>query len=509
MTINHDKYPIPTQLFIGGKLCDSVSPERYSIYNPVDDSLVTDQIQYAVAEDVDRAVASAQAALQSESWGGLSAPERGRKLMRAAAILAENKDEIAWLDRITMGKPVQAGLGEIQMAVELLEYYAGWADKHAGETYPADHGYLKIVQHEPFGVCAGILPWNGPIGMIAFKLSPALATGNVMILKPSEKSPLSALRVAALLSDVLPPGVLQVLPGAGATGDILARHPQIRKISFTGSGITGKKIQKASAESNLKRVTLELGGKTPAGVFDDCNFENALEWATNSITMNSGQVCVAASRLYVQESIAERFLAAFVEKMKAAAAAMGDPNDAKTMYGPLADKAQLSRVQGMFTQDGGKTQILTGGQRRGDEGCFFEPTVLYNPDPDAQLYKNEIFGPVACVRTFKDEEDFLRMANDSEYGLMAAVFTKDLGRAMRVSARLESGSVGVNCTTAINWQTPFGGSKQSGIGRELGKWGLQSYTEPKTILIKGFLRGAGKREVVALAIPFPHTPYQL
>lgn len=319
---------------------------------------------------------------------------------------------------------------------------------------------------------------------IAFKAGPALATGNVIILKPSEKSPLSALRLASLFADILPPGVLQVLNGAGATGELLARHPHIRKISFTGSGLTGKKIQRAAAESNLKRVTLELGGKTPAGIFDDCNLDNAVQWATRAITNNSGQICIAASRVYVQESVAEKFVSAFVKNIQESAAGIGDPSNKDTKFGPLADQAQFSRVQSFFTEDAGKTQILTGGKRHGETGYFFEPTVLYDPDPQAAVYKNEIFGPVACVRTFKDEEDFLQMANDTEYGLNAAVFTKDINRAMRISSRLESGTVGVNCVTMLHYQVPFGGSKQSGFGRELGAYGLKSYTEPKTILVK-------------------------
>ncbi|KAA8642946.1 hypothetical protein EYZ11_001094 [Aspergillus tanneri] len=484
MTTTENAFPIPTQLFINGEYTDSSSSERVSVYSPVDGSLVTDKLQYAAEDDVNRAVASAQTAFRSKSWAGLTAKERGRALMRIYQVMLAHKEELAWLDRVTMGKPVNSGLAEVQLAADLFEYYAGWTDKHAGDTFPADDGFLKIVQHEPLGVCAGILPWNGPLALIAVKTAPALATGNVMILKPSEKSPLSALRFASLVADILPPGVVQVLTGAGATGELLARHPQIRKISFTGSGLTGKKIQRAAAESNLKRVTLELGGKTPAGIFEDCNLENAVKWAVDAITKNTGQVCIAASRIYVQESIAEEFVDAFVKSMKAAADGIGDPHSADTKYGPLADQAQLARVQSFFTEDAGKTQVLVGGHRHGEKGCFFEPTVLYNPDPQASVYKNEIFGPVACVRTFKDEEDFLQMANDTEYGLNAAVFTKDINRALRISSRLESGTVGVNCVSMLDYQVPFGGSKQSGFGREFGLYGLKSYTEPKSILVK-------------------------
>ncbi|KAK1145094.1 hypothetical protein N8T08_004527 [Aspergillus melleus] len=483
MTVIENPFPIPTQLFINGEFTESSSPERFSIYNPADGSLITDKIQYAVSDDVDQAVRSAQAAFRNKAWAGITSQERGRVLKRIAKAIEENKEELAWLDRIAMGKPVTNGIGEAQFTADIFEYYAGWADKHAGETFPADDGFLKIVQHEPLGVCAGILPWNGPMATIAFKAAPALATGNVIILKPSEKSPLSALRLASLLTDILPPGVLQVLNGAGATGELLARHPDIRKISFTGSGLTGKKIQRAAAESNLKRVTLELGGKTPAGIFDDCNLDNAVQWATKAITSNSGQICIAASRVYVQESIAEKFIAAFVKSIQASAENIGDPNSKDTHFGPLADKAQFTRVQTFFSEDAGKTQILTGGKQHGETGYFFQPTVLYNPDPQAAVYKNEIFGPVACVRTFKDEEDFLQMANDTEYGLNAAVFTKDINRAMRISSRLESGTVGINCVTMLHYQVPFGGSKQSGFGRELGAYGLKSYTEPKSIYV--------------------------
>lgn len=354
--------------------------------------------------------------------------------------------------------------------------YAGWADKYSGESYPGEDGFIKIVRHEPLGVCVGINPWNGPIAIMAMKIGPALAMGNVIILKPSEKTPLASNRLAFLASEkgILPPGVLQSLSGAGATGAMLANHMKVRKVSFTGSGATGKKIQEAAAKSNLKRVTLELGGKSPSGIFEDCNFDNAVWWSVFAITQNTGQACFAASRVYVQESIAEKFIEAFTKGM----------SEKLNELAPLADKTQLSRVSSFFQQDAGRTKVLVGGKQHGEKGCYWEPTVFYNPEKDAKVYNDEIFGPVACISTFKDEEEFLRLANDTEYGLMAGVFTQDINRAMRISSELDSGVVGINCVSYISLQSPFGGSKQSGIGREMSHYALRSYSEPKTVLIK-------------------------
>lgn len=321
---------------------------------------------------------------------------------------------------------------------------------------------------------------------MCLKLGPALATGNVMILKPSEKTPFGSTRFVQLAAEagIVPSGVLQSLPGDGRTGALLSQHMKVRKISFTGSVGTGRRIQQAAASSNLKRVTLELGGKSPAAVFDDCNFDNAVWWTVFAITQNTGQACFAASRVYVQESIADRFIEAYSAAMKEKSKEIGDPSQPGTQLGPLADKGQLARVKSFFERDGGKTQILVGGKQHGTQGCFFEPTVFYNPDPDAEVYREEIFGPVSCIRTFKDEADFIRMANETEFGLMAGVFTQDINRAMRLSAELESGVVGINCVSYINIQAPFGGSKESGVGREMGHFALRSFTEPKSVLIK-------------------------
>ena len=354
------------------------------------------------------------------------------------------------------------------------------------------------------GVTAGIVPWNGPIGTIGLKAGPALATGNCFILKPSEKTPFASLALLPLIKEAgFPPGVFQVLSGDGTTGALLASHMRVRKVSFTGSIPTGKKIQEMAAKSNLKRVTLELGGKSPAVVFDDANLENAVTWTVNAITGHSGQVCFAASRVYVQEGIYEKFIekykSMFLEKTKA----VGDPDSEDTALGPLVDEAQFNRVTGFIQRGKEQNQgtLLTGGARIGDKGYFVEPTVFTDVKADAEIHKDEIFGPVSVVRTFKTEEEVMKMSNDSEYGLMAGVFTQDINKvrtmellkrrqlitstqAMRIAAAFDSGMVGINCISLMMTQAPFGGSKQSGLGREAGIYALRMFTEPKTIMVR-------------------------
>ena len=316
------------------------------------------------------------------------------------------------------------------------------------------------------------------------KAAPALATGNVLIVKPSEKTPLGSLAVAPLFEKAgFPPGVVQVVTGPGSTGALLAEHMRIRKISFTGSVQTGKKIQEASARSNLKRVTLELGGKSPAIIFEDANLDNALTWTVNAILARSGQVCIAASRLYVQKSIAHDFIQKYVEEMKAAANDLGDPQDPSVRLGPLIDQSQLERVKGMVERGKLVAELLVGGVQHSSQGCYMEPTVFLNPKTNAEIYKDEIFGPVSVIKTFQSEEEVVKLANDTEFGLMSGVFTRDITRALRVASMLESGVVGVNCVSMQHLQAPFGGKKQSGIGREFGEYALRMYTEPKTVLI--------------------------
>jgi aldehyde dehydrogenase (NAD+) len=346
--------------------------------------------------------------------------------------------------------------------------------------------HVNITFRQPFGVCGGIIPWNIPLLMLINKVGPALVTGNTLVLKSSEKSPLSSLFVAKLAQEIgLPKGVLNVLSGFGRPcGEAIAKHMDIRKLSFTGSVIAGRAIKKAAAESNLKNVTLELGGKSPLVIFEDAELAKAIPAAAFSILANSGQACIASSRVYVHASIADKFMAG----MKAAMVEMGKSGDALvagTRRGPQADKIQFDRVMSYLqSAKDEKIDIPLGGHREGEKGYFIEPTIIANAPEDSKVMKEEIFGPVVCINTFTDEEEVLEKANDTEYGLYASVFTKDISRALRVAKRLEAGSVGVNCTSpTMAIDMPFGGFKQSGDGRELSKYSTDYWTELKSVFI--------------------------
>ncbi|KAL4908680.1 hypothetical protein BDW74DRAFT_175362 [Aspergillus multicolor] len=474
---------LPTQLFINNEYVNPKDPATFSVFNPRDDSLVSDKVPQAGAEDVDAAVAAAQAAFPQ--WKAINATERRRILLKFATLVQEHAEGLAELTRVTLGAPYNAfGKFEIDLCTNAFEYNAGWIDKFAGEAYPQQDGFMRITRHEPLGVTAGIVPWNGPIGTVGLKAAPALATGNCFILKPSEKTPFAALALGALIKAAgFPPGVFQVLSGDGKTGALLASHMRVRKVSFTGSIPTGKRVQKMAAESNLKRVTLELGGKSPAVIFDDANLENAVTWCVNAITINTGQACFAASRVYVQEGIFVKFTEKYKAALEEKAKGINDPEEASTVMGPLVDKAQFQRVTGFVERGAQSNKILTGGQRVGDKGFYIQPTVFTDVKQDEEIYKEEIFGPVSILNSFKTEEEVLKKANATEYGLMAGVFTQDINRALRVASEFESGMVGVNCISLNFLNTPFGGSKQSGLGRECGKDALEHFTEPKTVMI--------------------------
>ncbi|KAI1613808.1 aldehyde dehydrogenase domain-containing protein, partial [Exophiala viscosa] len=417
----------------------------------------------------------------------MKAVERRAIMLKFADLLDKHNSELAELSRITMGAPYGAwGKFEVGMSSQQFRYYEGWIDKFPGESFPQEDGYIKIVRNEPLGVTAGITPWNGPAGNFGMKAAPALATGNCFILKPSEKAPFSSMAIGALVREAgFPPGVLQVLSGDGSTGALLASHMRIAKISFTGSIGTGKKVQELAAKSNLKRVTLELGGKSPAVVFDDANLENAVEWCANMITANTGQVCIAASRVYVQEGIYERFIQAYKDAIISRSKTIGDPEKDGTQIGPLADELQFDRVMGFIqrAKDSKAGEMITGGKRIGDTGYFVEPTVFTNIDINSEIHQDEVFGPVSVVRTFKTEEEVLALSNNTKYGLMAGVFTQDINRALRIGSEFESGMVGINCISLFSVSAPFGGSKESGLGRECGIHALRAYTEPKTLMI--------------------------
>ncbi|OGM39641.1 hypothetical protein ABOM_011455 [Aspergillus bombycis] len=474
---------LPTKLFINNEHVESRTSKYLSVYNPKDNSLVSDRVPVAGQEDVDAAVTAAEAAFPT--WKALTELERRTILTNFASLVEKNTVMLAELTRLTMGAPYKAfGEFETGLFAEAFRYYAGWIDKFTGQSYPANDGFLKITRHEPLGVTAGIVPWNGPLALAGMKAAPALATGNCFILKPSEKTPFAALALGDLIKEAgFPAGVFQVLPGDGSTGALLARHMKIRKISFTGSVPTGKLIQKMAAESNLKRVTLELGGKSPAVIFEDCNLDNAVTWCVNALAINSGQICFAATRIYVQESIQAEFTARYKAALEQRGQSIGDPDHDSTTMGPLADEAQFNRVTGFIERGTKSGSLVTGGKRVGTTGWFLEPTVFSGVPQDAEIYQQEVFGPVSIINTFQTEEEVIKKANATEYGLMAGVFTQDINKALRVATEFDSGMVGVNCISRYFLSAPFGGSKQSGLGRECGKQALEHYTETKTVFV--------------------------
>lgn len=376
------------------------------------------------------------------------------------------------------------------MGAVALRYFAGKTLDVQGDTSLNTPGMMTLTLRQPYGVCGAIIPWNIPVLALIMKFAPAMATGNTLVLKTSEKSPLSALYFAKLIQQAgFPPGVINILSGFGRPcGDAIARHMEIRKLGFTGSARTGRAVKIAAAESNLKNVTLELGGKSPLVIFDDADIDRAVPMAANSILFNSGQVCIASSRVYVHAKIAD----AFTAKMLQAVEQMGHNPDADnsplslgTLRGPQADRLQFAHVM-RFLDDvpasGGK--VLTGGRRDGSQGYFVQPTIIADAREDSRIVKEEIFGPVVAINTFDDDDEVLRLANDTEFGLYASVFTRDLARAVRFAKGFEAGTVGVNVTSpAMAFEAPFGGWKQSGDGREMSQYSLETWTELKTVLI--------------------------
>ena len=345
-----------------------VNKFRLELYNPKDGSLIANDVALADAQDVDAAVAAAEAAFPA--WRSMRASTRRDLMLKFASLWDQNITALAELTRITLGAPINTfNKWETAQSAETIRYYAGWIDKFGGESFPQEDGFMKIVRNEPLGVTAGIVPWNGPLGSVGLKAGPALATGNCFILKPSEKTPFAGLALGALIREAgFPPGVFQVLSGDGSTGALLSAHMRVRKISFTGSIPTGKKIQAAAASSNLKRVTLELGGKSPAVVFDDCNLENAVQWTAQGITLNTGQVCFAPTRVYVHEGIYDRFIQKYKEALTKMTSEIGDPEDSATTIGPLVDSAQFKRVTGFIERgQNGQGELLLGGKQVGDK----------------------------------------------------------------------------------------------------------------------------------------------
>src|SRR5271169_3139328 len=387
---------------------------------------------------------------------------------------------------VLMTRPVGQYVGmEPMIAAGALEDYAGLINYNRGETSVTENGYLNLVLHQPFGVVGAIIPWNVPMVMFASKVGAAVATGNTVVLKSSEKAPLTSIKLANLIKEAgFPPGVVNVLAGFGLpAGKAIAEHMDIRKISFTGSTRTGRLIQEMSARSNLKNVTLELGGKTPAIIFDDADLDIAVPATQFSIQWNSGQICMANSRIYVHEKIADKFKEEF--KKVFTSAKIGNPLDKDVNHGPQADKIQFTNVTNYIESGKKSAKLLVGGERAGEKGYFVKPTIFTDAPEHAEIVKEEIFGPVVVINTFTDEDDVIAKANDSEFGLYATVFTRDINRAIRVVKALESGTVSVNCASpsgALGF--PFGGYKGSGVGREGGFYSLKNFSETKSVIIK-------------------------
>ena len=475
---------IETRLFIGGDFVDAVEGGRIPVINPHDNSLIA-EVAEARAADIDRAVEAARRAFPA--WKRMAASERGRLLGKLADAIEADGENLAYLESIDTGHPLRDTRGlDVPRTIVTFRYFAGLADKIDGRVAPADPGFFNYVTREPVGVVGQIVPWNFPLMFTSWKLGPALAAGNTVIMKPAELTPLTTLRVAQLVARVgIPPGVVNIVPGYGNTaGQYLAEHPGVDKIAFTGSTLTGQKIVQASA-GNLKRVQLELGGKGANIVFDDASIDAAVGGSAFAIFHNQGQACIAGSRLLVHEKIADEFLYKFLALARSIH--IGNPLDPATEMGPLTSPGHRDRVLRYIdvAKQQGST-ILTGGNAPTDPalqaGCYIEPTVV-TANPDDRVCQEEVFGPFVSITRFKDDEEVIRMANSTQYGLGGGLWTRDLQRAHRVASAIRSGMVWVNTYKRVSPASPFGGVGQSGYGRDLGPESIHEYTFAKSVVM--------------------------
>ena len=475
----------PTKLLINGRWVDSASGKTFPTINPSTGEVIT-QVAESDAADVDKAVSAARAAFEKGAWRKMSASQRGILMNKFADLVEKHADELAQLEALDNGKPAHvARVADLPLTVACYRYYAGWADKIHGKTIPVNGPYFSYTKHEAVGVVGQIIPWNFPLLMQAWKLGPALAAGCTVVMKPAEQTPLTALRVGELIMEAgFPEGVVNLLPGYGPTaGAALARHMDVDKVAFTGSTEVGHLIMKAAAETNLKRVTLELGGKSPNIVFADANMDEAIEGSHQALFFNQGQCCCAGSRLFVEEKCYDEFVEKSVARAKKRT--VGSPFDRNTEQGPQVDQDQFNKVMSYI--DSGKREkanLATGGNRVGDKGYFIEPTVFTDVQDNMKIAREEIFGPVMTILKFKDIDEVVERANKTMYGLAAAVWTRDIGKAHAIANSFRAGTVWVNCFDVFDAAAPFGGFKQSGIGRELGEYALSNYTEVKTVTVK-------------------------
>ncbi|XP_030073712.1 aldehyde dehydrogenase, mitochondrial [Microcaecilia unicolor] len=474
------------KIFINNEWHDSVGKKTFPTVNPS-----TGEVICHVAEgdkaDVDKAVKAAKDAFKLGSpWRRMDASHRGVLLNRLADLIERDKAHLATLETLDNGKPYTISYAvDLDLVTKCLRYFAGWADKWHGKTIPIDGDYFCYTRHEPVGVCGQIIPWNFPLLMQAWKLGPALATGNVVVMKVAEQTPLTALYVASLVAEAgFPPGVVNIIPGMGPTaGAAIASHMDVDKVAFTGSTEVGHLIQQAAGSSNLKKVTLELGGKSPNIVMSDADLDWAVQQSHFALFFNQGQCCCAGSRTYVQEDIYPEFLERTVEKAKATI--VGNPFDFNTEQGPQVDKVQFEKILGYISsgkREGAK--LMCGGGSAADRGYFIKPTIFGDVKDDMTIAREEIFGPVMQILKFKSIEEVIERANDSKYGLAAGVFTTDINKANYISQALRAGTVWINCYDVFGAQAPFGGYKASGSGRDLGEYSLEAYTEIKTVTVK-------------------------